>query len=96
LLADRVKTADDSYSLTTRNFVLPDRGSVNACEPICKTRKAMVNTAAAPDGVTGAKQTDPTGWDYSIACQDSNVCPAGEGEELVRDAAVSTTSPRRR
>lgn len=85
LLADRVKTADDSYSLTTRNFVLPDRGSVNACEPICKTRKAMVNTAAAPDGVTGAKQTDPTGWDYFYhACQDSNVCPAGEGEELVQ------------
>ncbi|MDF0544972.1 hypothetical protein PX699_21720 [Sphingobium sp. H39-3-25] len=85
VLADRVRTADGGYSLTTRNFALPDRGSVNACEPICKTRKAMVNAAAALDGVTGSKQTNPTGWDYFYhACQDSNVCPAGEGEELVQ------------
>ncbi|CAM5400523.1 hypothetical protein [Sphingobium scionense] len=85
LLADRVRTADGGHSLTTRNFALPDRGSVNTCEPICKTRKAQANSAAAPDGVTGSKQTNPTGWDFFYhACQDSNVCPAGEGEELVQ------------
>ena len=85
LLADRVKHADGSESLTTRNFSLPVLGSVNACEPICKTRKPRANAAVAPDGVTGAKQTDPIGWDYVYhACQDSNVCPAGEGEELVQ------------
>jgi hypothetical protein len=84
LLADRVANADGSYSLTTRSFSMPDRGSVSACEPICKTRKAQANTAVAPDGVTGSKQTDPTGWDYYYrTCQDSNVCPAGDGEELV-------------
>ncbi|HUD92663.1 hypothetical protein [Sphingobium sp.] len=85
LLADRVRNADGGYSLTTRAFSLPVFGSVNACEPICKTRKAQANTAAAPDGVTGARQTDPIGWDtFYHACQDSNVCPAGEGEELVQ------------
>lgn len=85
LLADRLRTADGGHSLTTRTFALPDRGSVNACEPICKTRKAQTNNAAAPDGVTGSKQTNPTGWDFFYhACQDSNVCPAGEGEELVQ------------
>ncbi|MFZ2997392.1 hypothetical protein [Sphingobium sp.] len=85
LLADRVRNADGGYSLTTRNFALPVSGSVNACEPICKTRKAQANSAAAPDGVTGSKQTNPTGWDtFYHACQDSNVCPAGEGEELVQ------------
>ena len=85
LLADRVRDADGGYSLTTRNFALPVAGSVNACEPICKTRKAQANSAAAPDGVTGSKQTNPTGWDtFYHACQDSNVCPAGEGEELVQ------------
>ena len=84
LLADRVANTDGSYSLTTRSFSMPDRGSVSACEPICKTRKAEGNTAVAPDGVTGSKQTDPTGWDYYYrTCQDSNVCPAGDGEELV-------------
>ncbi|GBH29946.1 hypothetical protein MBESOW_P1200 [Sphingobium xenophagum] len=84
LLADRVANTDGSYSLTTRSFSMPDRGSVSACEPICKTRKAQANTAVAPDGVTGSKQTDPTGWDYYYrTCQDSNVCPAGDGEELV-------------
>ena len=85
LLADRVRNADGGYSLTTRNFALPVAGSVNACEPICKTRKAQANSAAAPDGVTGSKQTNPTGWDtFYHACQDSNVCRAGEGEELVQ------------
>lgn len=85
LLADRVKNADGSHSLTTRNFSLPMSGSVNACEPICKTRKAQVNIAAALDGVTGSRQTDPMGWDYHYhACQENDVCPAGEGEELVQ------------
>lgn len=85
LVADRVKHADGSESLTTRNFSLPVLGSVNACEPICKTRKPQANAAVAPDGVTGAKQTDLIGWDsFYHACQDSNVCPAGEGEELVQ------------
>ncbi|MFQ3896672.1 hypothetical protein [Sphingobium sp. R-7] len=85
LLADRVTNADGSHSLTTRNFSLPVPDSVNACEPICKTRKAQVNIAAAPDGVTGSRQTDPLGWDYHYhACQENDVCPAGEGEELVQ------------
>ncbi|MES2301102.1 MAG: hypothetical protein V4521_03360, partial [Pseudomonadota bacterium] len=85
LLADRVKNADGSHSLTTRNFSLPVSGSVNACEPICKTRKAQVNIAAAPDGVTGSRQSDPMSWDYFYhACQDNGVCPAGTGEELVQ------------
>ncbi|WP_285019066.1 hypothetical protein [Novosphingobium sp. fls2-241-R2A-195] len=84
LLADRLANADGSYRLTTRSFSMPDRGSVSACEPICKTRKAQANTAVALNGVTGSKQTDPTGWDYYYrTCQDSNVCPAGEGEDLV-------------
>lgn len=85
LLADRVRNSDGSYSTTTRNFKLPDRGTVNACESVCKTRRPQVNTAAALDGVTGGKQTDPTGWDTIYhACQDNNVCPAGDGEELVQ------------
>ncbi|WP_088182669.1 hypothetical protein [Sphingobium sp. Z007] len=85
LLADRVRNADGGYGLTTRNFALPVAGSVNACEPICKTRKPQANSAAAPDGVTGSKQTNPIGWDtFYHACQDSNVCPAGEGEDLVQ------------
>ncbi|NOW48398.1 hypothetical protein FHW96_004586 [Novosphingobium sp. SG751A] len=85
LLADRIAGNDGSYSLTTRNFALPERGTVNACEPVCKTRKAQGNTAAALDGVTGSKQNSPVGWDYLYhACQDNNVCPVGDGEELVQ------------
>ncbi|MFT4052940.1 MAG: hypothetical protein QM681_00420 [Novosphingobium sp.] len=85
LLADRIANADDSQTLTTRAFSMPERGTVNTCEPLCKTRKAQANSSAAPDGVTGAKQTDPIGWDYFYrTCQDADVCPAGEGEELVQ------------
>lgn len=84
LLADRIRNTDGSYSATTRNFHLPDRGSVNACEMVCKTRRPQVNTAAALDGVTGGKQNNPIGWDTIYhACQDNNVCPAGDGEQLV-------------
>ncbi|MDR6709282.1 hypothetical protein J2X73_003671 [Novosphingobium sp. 1748] len=84
-LADRLTNDDGSYRLTTRNFALPDRGTVNACEPLCKTRRPQSNTAAALDGVTGSKQNTPVGWDYLYhACQDNNVCPVGDGEELVQ------------
>ena len=85
MLADRTRQADGSYRATMRSFKLPDRGSVSACEPVCKTRRPQANTAAALDGVTGSKQNTPVGWDVIYhACQDNNVCPAGEGEELVQ------------
>src|SRR3546814_14015355 len=61
LLADRVRTADGGSAASTRAFALPDRGSVPACEAVCKTRSAKANTDASPAGVVGAQQTSPTG-----------------------------------
>ena len=85
MLADRTRAADGTYSTTTRNFSIPDRGSVSACEPVCKTRRPQPNNAAALDGVTGTRQNTPVGWDMIYhACQDSNVCPVGDGEELIQ------------
>ena len=84
LLADRVTANDGSIATTSRPFTMPDRGSVPACEPICKTRAPKANTAAAPAGVVGASQNDPTGWDiFYHGCTAENVCPVGPGEELV-------------
>src|SRR3546814_721390 len=62
LFADRVRTADGGSAASTRAFALPDRGSVPACEAVCKTRSAKANTDAAPAGVVGAQQTSPTGF----------------------------------
>ncbi|ALR21350.1 MULTISPECIES: hypothetical protein [Sphingomonadales] len=87
MLADRVRTADGGYSTSSRSFALPDRGSVPACEPVCKTRAPARNTAAAIDGVVGAKQNAPVGWDtFYHACtaaSGGDVCPVGPGEEIV-------------
>lgn len=84
LLADRVRTADGGATASTRPFALPDRGSVPRCEAICKTRAPKANADAAPDGVVGAQQTNPTGWDtFYHACTSDNVCPAGPGEQIV-------------
>jgi hypothetical protein len=84
LLVDRQKQANGSIRETSAAFALPDRGSVPACEAICKTRAPHVNTAASPAGVTGAQQNDPTGWDsFYHVCEASNVCPTGPGEEIV-------------
>ncbi|BAV63215.1 hypothetical protein KFK14_07400 [Sphingobium phenoxybenzoativorans] len=88
MLADRVKTADGGHATSSRPFALPDRGSVPACEPVCKTRAPTRNTAAALDGVVGAKQNAPTGWDtFYHACKTGSaggdICPAGPGEEIV-------------
>ncbi|MCW2338202.1 hypothetical protein M2337_002435 [Sphingobium sp. B2D3A] len=84
ILADRARQSDGSFSATTRPFSLPDRGSVPACEPICKTRAPKVNTQAAVSGVVGAKQNDPNGYDtFYHACDSANQCPAGPGEEIV-------------
>ncbi|SNS67929.1 hypothetical protein SAMN06295912_11247 [Sphingomonas laterariae] len=88
MLADRVKASDGTYATSSRGFALPERGSVPACEPICKTRAPKRNTEAAVDGVVGGKQNAPTGWDtYYHACTADSAgaasCPVGDGEELV-------------
>ncbi|TYC83781.1 hypothetical protein [Novosphingobium sp. BW1] len=84
LLADRQTAADGTVTASTRPFSLPARVSVPACEAICKTRAPRVNTDAAPDGVVGAKQNDPAGYDtFYHVCGSANACPAGPGEEIV-------------
>ena len=84
MLADRTRNSDGSFSASTRPFALPDRGSVPACEPICKTRAPRVNNAAAPAGVVGSQQNDPASFDiFYHSCGTNNVCPAGPGEEIV-------------
>lgn len=84
LLADRTRSASGQVTQTSRAFALPDRGSVPACEAVCKTRAPHVSTAAAPAGVVGTQQNDPVGWDtfYHI-CSQGSVCPTGPGEAVV-------------
>ncbi|WP_333837394.1 hypothetical protein [Novosphingobium sp.] len=98
LLADRVKTKDGGYTASSRSFALPDRGSVAACEPICKTRAPRANTGVAPDGVVGSRQNAPTGWDtFYHGCTRSSagadICPLGDGEELVSDCGCLDDFP---
>lgn len=84
MLADRTRGADGSPTASTRAFGLPDRGTVPVCETLCKTRAPVANTAAAPAGVVGSRQTDPVGWQtFYHACTSANACPAGPGEEIV-------------
>lgn len=84
LIADQVRLPDGGTHFSTRPFAMPDRGSVNACEPVCKTRAPKVNTGAAPAGVVGAQQNDPAGYDiFYHSCSSDNVCPTGDGEEIV-------------
>ncbi len=84
LLADQQTHADGSVSTSTRPFSLPDRGSVPACEAICKTQAPRINTAAAPAGVVGTQQNDPTSFDtFYHVCSADNVCPTGPGEQIV-------------
>ena len=84
LLADRARQSDGSFATSTRAFSLPDRASVPACEPVCKTRAPKANAQAALDGIVGAKQNVPTGYDtFFHACTSDNQCPAGPGEEIV-------------
>lgn len=84
MLADRILQANGTLTTSQRLFTLPDRGSVPACEPICKTRTARANTAVAADGVVGSRLNDPTGYDtFYHACTSDNRCPAEVGEEIV-------------
>lgn len=84
LLADQQTHADGSVTTTTRPFGLPDRGSVSACEAICKTQAPKVNTAAAPSGVMASQQNDPNGFDtFYHVCSADNVCPTGSGERII-------------
>lgn len=84
LLADRITASDGTVSTTTRAFAVPDRGSVASCEAICKTRAPKANNDAAVDGVVGARQNEPTGYDtFYHSCGSDNICPLSAGEELV-------------
>jgi hypothetical protein len=84
LLADQTKGADGTIATTTAAFSLPSEPAVPACEAICKTRAPVINTAAAPAGVTSSQQNDPSGWNvFYHVCGSDNVCPAGPGEEMV-------------
>ncbi|MCB4858249.1 hypothetical protein K7W03_01435 [Sphingobium sp. PNB] len=84
LLADRTTDASGMVSASTRPFSMPERGSVTACEPICKTRAPKANSDVAIDGVVGVRQNDPAGWDiFYHSCSADNVCPLGQREELV-------------
>ena len=84
LLADRARQPDGSFAMTSRPFALPDRGSVPACEAICKTRAPKANNDAALAGVVGAKQNNPSGYDiFYHSCDGAAQCPLGPGEELV-------------
>lgn len=94
LLADRTKTSDGMVTTSSRSFSLPDRGSVPACEPICKTRAPKANSDVALDGVVGSKQNDPAGWDiFYHGCMSDNVCPLGPGEELISDCGCLDDFP---
>ncbi|MDE8654465.1 hypothetical protein [Novosphingobium album (ex Liu et al. 2023)] len=98
LLADRVTNKDGSTSTSSRSFTLPDRGSVPACEAICKTRAPKANSEAAIDGVVGAKQNAPVGYDtfyHSCTTTSGGIsqCPLGAGEELVSDCGCLDDFP---
>lgn len=84
MLADRTRREDGGYTATTRGFALPDRGSIAACEPICKTRAPKANNEAALSGVVGEKQNNPVGYDiFYHSCDRTGRCPLGPGEEIV-------------
>ena len=97
LLADRVKNKDGSYSTSTGSFALPDRSSIPACEAICKTRAPKANNEAAIDGIVGAKQNAPVGYDTfyhtCTATGSASHCPLGPGEELVSDCGCLDDFP---
>jgi hypothetical protein len=84
MLRDQPRRPDGSFSETSTAFHLPERGSVPKCEAICKTRSPRINNAAAPAGVVGTKQNDPTSYDiFYHSCGGGDACPLGPGEELV-------------
>jgi hypothetical protein len=84
LLADQTRSADGTVATTTAAFSMPSEPAVPACDAICKTRAPVTNAAAAPAGVTGSQQNDPTGWTvFYHTCSTDNVCPTEPGEEIV-------------
>jgi hypothetical protein len=84
MLADQTKASDGALVQSTRAFALPDRPAVAACESICKTRAPSANSGVAPAGAVAEKQNVPVGWDsFYHVCSADNVCPLGDGEEIV-------------
>lgn len=56
------------------------------CQPMCKTRKPRPGPHLREDG-TSSSELNVTGpaWDYTFyECEQSNICPAGAGEEVIK------------
>ncbi|WP_051908601.1 hypothetical protein [Sphingobium herbicidovorans] len=94
MLADQTRTSDGSLVQSSRAFALPDRPAVAACESICKTRAPSANSGVAPAGTVAQKQNVPVGWDsFYHVCSADNVCPLGDGEEIVSDCGCLDDFP---
>ncbi len=60
----------------------PSRG---ACDQACKTRKLRPDTQAGKTGNRAQYQNTAAAYDFFYRLCRDGICPAGEGEEIVRD-----------
>ncbi|BDV41516.1 hypothetical protein GURASL_04390 [Geotalea uraniireducens] len=74
------------WSDATGSFALPGRDQSPTCEQACKTRKPKNDTQVTVSGDVTEMRNPATSYDFFYrVCDRNNVCPAGPGEEIVKD-----------
>ncbi len=64
---------------------LSSRDTFEDCQKACKTRVPVTDTQAGTTGHTGQKRTSTGSYEFFYRRCVDNVCPAGPGEEVVKD-----------
>lgn len=84
---DRITDVDTgTVTITDGTMVLLDEVPVPACVSACKTRRERVRNDVGRSGVVSDSNTAPATYDMLYhECDQSNVCPLGPGEEIVKD-----------
>lgn len=83
-----------SYVVTNGDMFLLDEVSVAACPQACKTRRPRARNDVGRSGVVSETSTSPATHDVLYhECTADNVCPLGDGEEIVRDCGCIEDFP---
>ena len=88
LWKDRVNNSNGEPVYGSGTFTNYNGLGALACTNTCKTRKAAVLNDVVTDGVVGDKHNDTSTFDYfyyQCTGSDRNQCPAGTGEEIVKN-----------
>ena len=85
---DKTKQDDGIWNTESLVLTIPDINPGAGCQFVCKTKKLTQNTQAGMTGTAALYKTTDSAFDIMYhTCEDNSICPAGSGEQILKDCA---------